>query len=271
MILSSWCVLKFKSNNKVSKSSRRISPINKIECDKCKIIWIESSKIESRFDKWNGHFCRACLYVLNIKRLVKHGSTALCKLTSEERIKNARMGGVACQKSVNKDHHSFTKKRWASMTDDERKLQVTRANSALIEKLKNETYKSEHFAKIFKNSKIGYISKGQYELYNECLKIGKFELDEVYSHLKIDVVDFDKKIAIEYNGDYFHCNPKTWNELDFNKAIKMTAGEKWKSDRQRRFFLRNEGFKVIVIWESDWKSDKIKCLNKIKKIYNEIN
>lgn len=271
MILTTWCILKFNQKGKVSKYSKRILPINKIECDSCKTIWEESSKYEFRFEKWNGHFCKKCLKILSIERLVEAGTAALNKLTPEQRKINASIGGIACQKSENRDHYSFTTGRWKNMSQDERNKQVKRANNGLIEKLKDETYRKEHFAKVFKNSKIGYISKGQQELYEQCLEFGEFILDGIISNMKVDIISFDKKIAIEYNGDYYHCNPKSWNEEDFNDSIKMSAGEKWTSDRNRRFALQRLGFRVIVIWESDWKIDKLKCLGKIKQIYNEIN
>lgn len=270
MILTSWCVLTYTQSNEISKFSRRIFPINKIQCDECGFIWDESSKVTKRFDKWNGHFCKLCLKSLNNKNLVKVGTAALNRITKEDRKRNARDAGLACQNSEKKDHVSFTTKRWAAMDDEQRKNQVTKANAGLIEKLKDPVFREKHFDKVFKNSKIGYISKGQNELFESCSKFGDFILDGVFSSMKIDVVNFEKKIAIEFNGDFYHCNPRTWNADDFNKVIEMTASDKWEQDRKRRFFLQKHGFQVIIVWESDWKNNRIDILSKIKKIYNEI-
>lgn len=264
MILATWCEL---------FSSRRKFPMNEICCDECDTIWVESSKIEKRFDKWGGHFCSDCLKKLNGKRIAETGKKALSKLTKEERIINAGIGGKACQKSPNRDVKSFTTDRWAKMSPDERKNQVMVANNGLQDKLKNPEYREEHFRKVFKNSKIGYISKGQREVFDLLVENGLngFELDGILSNMKVDVINHDKKIAIEYNGDYYHCNPRTWSPEQYNKSIKMTAAEKWEKDRSRRFTLMNLGYVVLVIWESGWKIDKNKYVNRIKRLYNEIN
>lgn len=264
MILSTWCEL---------FSSKRKFPINELQCDKCGTVWEESSKIEKRFDKWNGHFCKTCLKSLHNEKLINCGKNALSKLSKEKRIINAKAGGMACQKSPNRDIDSFTKKRWNNMSEDERKNQVVNANNGLQQKLLDGEYRKKHFEKVFKGSKIGYISKGQKEVYNElaALNLDGFEIDGIVSSMKVDILNTNKKIAIEYNGDYYHCNPRKWNPEDYNVIIKMTAKEKWNLDRCRKFELMRLGYIIIVIWESDWKQNKEFLINKIKKVYYEIN
>jgi very-short-patch-repair endonuclease len=51
----------------------------------------------------------------------------------------------------------------------------------------------------------------------------------------------------------------------------MTAAEKWKRDRDRNHSLRKLGYTVLVIWETDWKTDKVDVLSKILEVYNEIS
>lgn len=180
------------------------------------------------------------------------------------KISACSMGGKASANSFNSGR--FTTERWNSLSKKEQEKQVKRANDALQEKLKDPEERIKHFKKIWKNSKIGYISKGQREVYDNLKNIG-FELDGIYSSMKIDIINFDKKIAIEYNGDFWHCNPRKWKPEDYNNAIKMTAQEKWNKDRNRRFFLENNGFKVFVIWESDWKKNRQKYLERILDYY----
>ena len=243
--------------------------INEIKCDDCGIIYDESSKYESKYKKWGGEFCSKCLKIRSIRRLVEAGTLALSKLTKEERKINASLGGKATHTGGNGDTKSFSTDRWFKMTKEERYHQVITANNGLKEKLKNEEFKEKHFKKVFKSSKIGYISKGQREVFdilnNEKL-IG-FKLDGVLSNMKVDIINFDRKIAIEYNGDYYHCNPRTWKPNQFNKSIKMIASKKWKLDRLRKYQLIKRGYKVIIIWESKWKKNKNYYINKIKKIY----
>jgi len=268
MILRKWCEIKYLDNGRLNK---RKSHINEYMCDECGGIYEESSKFELKYEKWKGHFCRECLKIKCIEKLKISGIEVLSKLTMEERKFNASMGGNATQKSPNRDVKSFTSDRWNKMNDEEKRKQVMTANNGLQEKLKNHEFKTAHFEKVFKNSKIGYISKGQREVLTELINenILGFELDGILSNMKVDVLNINKKIAIEYNGDYYHCNPRTWKPNDYNKSIKMFAEKKWELDRSRRFQLMRMGYCVVVIWESDWKKDKKKYINKIREKYYE--
>lgn len=67
-----------------------------------------------------------------------------------------------------------------------------------------------------------------------------------------DILIESKKIIIEYNGDYWHCNPKKYKPNYYHKRIKKTAQEIWLKDQQKSNFFKLLGYDVIVIWESDW-------------------
>jgi hypothetical protein len=60
---------------------------------------------------------------------------------------------------------------------------------------------------------------------------------------------------IEYNGDYFHCNPDKYNIDFYNKSIKMYAGEKWEYDKIKTEQAIKNGYDVLIIWEHDYKKD----------------
>lgn len=64
-----------------------------------------------------------------------------------------------------------------------------------------------------------------------------------------------KDRIIEFNGDYWHCNPDSYAADYFNTQIQMTAAEKWKVDEIKRDIAISEGYKVLVIWESEYKKD----------------
>lgn len=92
-------------------------------------------------------------------------------------------------------------------------------------------------------------------LYNENTK----------RHYKVDFIDeLDSKI-IEFNGNYFHGNPSMYKETD----ILHTTGEEykavWERNRLRIKELESMGYKVLVIWEYDFKYNRDKtiegCIN----------
>lgn len=66
-----------------------------------------------------------------------------------------------------------------------------------------------------------------------------------------DFVSTSLKIAIEINGDYWHCNPVTYSKDYYHKQINMTAADIWEHDSNKRQTLENRGFTFITIWESD--------------------
>lgn len=164
----------------------------------------------------------------------------------------------------------FTKERVLAMTPTEYKIfceQRRRASKIGHDILRSDPVKyKEHYDKVFKKSKIGYISAGQQELYDTLSKCNsKLKLEHVVEGIACDIVDLQNKIVVEYYGDFWHMNPKKYDPSYFNKATKLTAKEKWDADRKRNFVLRRHGYEVIVIWELDWKSDKQKVLDYISR------
>jgi hypothetical protein len=65
---------------------------------------------------------------------------------------------------------------------------------------------------------------------------------------------FDKKV-IEFNGDYWHCNPTFYNKNYYHKNS-----------------IKNIGYEVLIIWENDYNVNKEetiqKCIDFVKNIKN---
>ena len=79
----------------------------------------------------------------------------------------------------------------------------------------------------------------------------------------------DNKI-IEFHGDYWHCNPNTYEPAYIHKVIGTTAKDIWESDKNKKSLIEQEGFLVMVIWESEYKSNPIKTIEKcINFIYDK--
>lgn len=211
--------------------------------------------------------CVVCSLDMASKKILRLGTEALSKRTKEEKIKNARKGGLASALTPNSGR--FSTERWNGMSSEEQSKQVNRANNALQERLNSDPeFKRNHFLKVHKQKGIGYISKGHKELHENIKHLG-FKTHEVVGSKEVDELNESLKIIIEYNGDYWHCNPKKYDRDYYNKSIKMTAGRKWKYDASRKLTLNKLGYKLIVVWESEWNEDKEYVLLKINEIYNE--
>ncbi|BEH88500.1 hypothetical protein [Klebsiella phage phiKp_21] len=80
-----------------------------------------------------------------------------------------------------------------------------------------------------------------------------------------DIYIPSKELLIEVHGDYWHMNPKTHNPSYINPTTKMSAKQKWHLDKVKVGFANKNGYDVIVIWESDWKTDKDNIMENIIK------
>lgn len=120
------------------------------------------------------------------------------------------------------------------------------------------------------------IANGELSSYNrskaedEIIKILTNNGINVIPNFKIGSKIFDifipkYNLLIEYNGDYWHCNPKKYSPDYFNKKKSMLAKEIWKYDNNKLYLAKNSNYHCEVIWEMDYKKDNNTILNLIEK------
>lgn len=77
-----------------------------------------------------------------------------------------------------------------------------------------------------------------------------------------------KDCIIEFNGDYWHANPKIYSASD--KIRGKLASEIWKRDAEKISVASTAGFRMLVVWESDYLENREKIIeDTIKWILNE--
>jgi len=81
---------------------------------------------------------------------------------------------------------------------------------------------------------------------NVFLKIGN-------KRFKVDGFDPITNTIYEFNGDFWHGNPKKFNPEDVNAANKKTFGELYNKTLEKEQILKSAGYNVISIWEADFK------------------
>lgn len=84
--------------------------------------------------------------------------------------------------------------------------------------------------------------------------IGRYNCDFVFE---------SKKLIVEYFGDFWHCNPALWEHDQKHPLAKFTAEERWKYDSEKLEYLKEAGYDVIVIWESEWNADPASCIKRV--------
>lgn len=82
----------------------------------------------------------------------------------------------------------------------------------------------------------------------------KYISDKNNNHYSYDLTINNK--IIEFNGDYWHCNPNLYCEDYFNKSKQKTAHEIWEYDKIKINCAKSFGYDVLVIWESEYNKDK---------------
>jgi len=100
----------------------------------------------------------------------------------------------------------------------------------------------------------------------------KFNIDIiqefVIGRFIVDGLIEDKNIVIEFFGDYWHLNPKIYLPTA-KKRGNVSAEEVWKFDESRIQYLTDLGYKVFVIWETDWRTNKNAIIEQFKIFLNE--
>jgi hypothetical protein len=72
----------------------------------------------------------------------------------------------------------------------------------------------------------------------------------------------------EYDGDFYHGNPKIYNQDDMNRKTKTTFGELYENTLNKKQFCEDSGYNIISIWESEWVRAKLTVIKLQKKWKN---
>ena len=75
---------------------------------------------------------------------------------------------------------------------------------------------------------------------------------KIIFRFKVDGIDLTTNTIYEFMGDYFHGNPKKFNSNDYNKVCHKTFGELYENTLKKLNKLKESGYFVKYIWESDW-------------------
>jgi very-short-patch-repair endonuclease len=112
---------------------------------------------------------------------------------------------------------------------------------------------------------------GTSKLEKRVAKIGRqfgFEPSVAVGRYLADILNENKKIIVEVNGDLWHCNPKFWKADDIHPNKKVSAQVIWDRDAKRKLYLESLGYKIFVLWEDDIMKGKDSF---IKEFFEKLN
>lgn len=107
-------------------------------------------------------------------------------------------------------------------------------------------------------------SKISLELF-EQLGVGHYGDDEktVRGKQKVHRVDYlNGKKIIEFYGDYWHGNPSVYPKDSMIRKKKIA--EVWAHDARKVTDLEANGYDILIVWESEFKSHPVEILQKCK-------
>lgn len=140
-------------------------------------------------------------------------------------------------------------------------------NPAVRKKI-SDANRGKHFnTSIVVSSGEKEMSAYIHEIYNDVI----IESDRKTIGLEIDVYLPKLKIGFEYNGDFWHMNPRFYKEDDIHPVKKHKAKDKWQEDQTKFDIAKNEGITIYYVWEYDWIHDNEKTKEKIKNIIYSLN
>lgn len=78
-----------------------------------------------------------------------------------------------------------------------------------------------------------------------------------------DYINFNEKKIIEFNGTYWHMDPRKYKATDINSKTGVAAKDCWEYDKYKIELSSLLGFKTYVVWEDDWIKDKDRTIEDI--------
>ena len=129
---------------------------------------------------------------------------------------------------------------------------------------KTDLYYSEISQKLFR--KLDDELKIDHSYFGS--KNNEFGLRSKYNYYFYDYVVPERKKIIEFNGDYWHANPKMYDKSWAHPVTKKAAFEIWESDSKKFDIARDNGYDIFVVWESDFRKNEEETIKQCVEFLN---
>ena len=99
---------------------------------------------------------------------------------------------------------------------------------------------------------LRYIENSQHITIQNAERGGELRIPIGESYILADGWCEATNTIFEFHGSYWHGNPEIYAPEEMNTKVKKTFGELYQRTIDREELIRNLGFNLVVIWESDW-------------------
>lgn len=70
--------------------------------------------------------------------------------------------------------------------------------------------------------------------------------------IKVDGFNPKTNTVYEFHGDFWHGNPIKFKSKDIHPITKKTYGKLYQETKQRQKLIRDAGYNLVEMWESNW-------------------
>lgn len=187
-------------------------------------------------------------------------------LTPEQRAEEARQGGKANKGGVS------VQRQWETVRNNPELMQqarerLRRTAQNFWDSMTPEE-RAAHTRKVLKNTGRSDVADRFLDrLRTEGLP---FEAEYGISGFIVDGCDVAAKVIVEFYGDNFHCRPSKFTDPDmYCPWIQRTVRQQWARDRKRLGVFYSLGFRVVIVWESDWYKDPEREIRRVRDAVRE--
>ena len=159
-------------------------------------------------------------------------------------------------------------KRFGVSKDEASKLTPAYGRFGEKHPMFGKKHKDESLLKIARNNVFFGKSKLEHEVTDAIVDLFGGEKNYPVHGWICDYVNEEKKIIVEFFGDFWHHNPSKYNQDYINPFTKRNSLLVWARDERKISELSEQGYLVIVVWESEWNSNKEACLQRLKNAFN---
>jgi len=179
-----------------------------------------------------------------------------------KKLLSKRQSTFSLEKCIDKYGEEDGKRVWKERQD---KWQDTLNSKPEKEKARINSLKCGHGFTVSKAERE--LIKMLSESYPDIETSYSIFYDEGSKYYIYDIKVGDK--IIEYNGDFWHANPKIYDETFYNRVSKKSAKDIWEKEVHKDKIANDNGFDVLKIWESEYKSDKQECIDRCVNFLNK--
>lgn len=200
----------------------------------------------------------------------------LMKSISEKRTYNTRTDYYEGKGYTNDEAKKLLKERQNTFTlekcmkkygDDEGRAVFEKRQKLWSGKIEQK-YRNGEFSKAPKHRSGSCFSKIEKQFIGMLIQYGNLDCDLCKTYKTKQLTLFDKTTKnryhydfcyenkiIEFNGDYWHCNPQIYESDYYHKRLKCTAYEVWERNKEKINYAKSIGYSVYIVWESDFRKN----------------